>query len=101
MHILIISIILLLAACAAQLTEEEKEQREYEEADRINLYIMWEQQCKDAGGIIFSNNPHKMCRHRRCVPSRLDWKYDHERERASRGNRIVCISRQAFRDIFR
>ena len=95
-------ILLLLAGCAsAPLTEDERFKREYEEADRINLYIMWEQQCRESGGVIFSYDVRHCVATGRCKPSKWDWKYDSKRERPYFGNRIVCMSPSAVREIFR
>ena len=95
-------ILLLLPACAsAPLTEEEQFKKEYEEADRKNLYIMWEKECLANKGIIYSYDVSSMCPIRRCIPHRRDWSYNSERERPSTGNRVVCISRRQLDDMFR
>ena len=97
-HILLI---LVISGCArTPLTEEEQFEREYAEADRKNMYIMWEDQCLKAKGIIYSYNVTCGVR-RNCIPSKYDWRYDSKRERPATGNRVLCISQRQLDDMFR
>ena len=102
-YLSLLLLILVISSCArTPLTEEEREEREYAEADRKNLYIMWEKDCISAGGIIYSYNTLYNCSIRkRCIPHRSDWKYDSKKERPSNGNRVVCMSPRQLREIFR
>ena len=94
-------LILVISSCArTPLTEEEQFKREYEEADRKNLYIMWEKECIKSGGIVYSYNATCGVR-KNCIPSRWDWRYDSKRERPAVGNRVLCISPRQLDDLFR
>ncbi len=92
-----ILILLLLVSCATtQLTEREKEEQEYFETERRELYQIWRKSCLDADGVVFLNSPTRPCRMRsNCIPHAFDW--SHKRKL----NRVQCISRDALRDIFR
>ena len=94
-------LLLFVCGCAAPLTEEEQFEKEYKEADRKNLYIMWERRCKEQNGIIYSYNPTKPCYGRDlCIPHRRDWSYDSKKERPALGNTVMCLSQRQVRDIF-
>ena len=101
-YLSLLLLILVIGGCArTPLTEEEQFEREYAEADRKNLYVMWEKQCIEAGWVIYSYNPTKVCRRKGCIPSRWDWKYDSKRERPALGNSVICVSPRQLREIFR
>ena len=99
----ILSLLALLASgCAsAPLTEQEQFDRDYKEADRKNLYVMWEKDCLDNNGVIYSYDISRACYIGNCIPHRRDWSYDSKRERTRPGNRVVCISQQQVDEMFR
>ena len=94
---------LLASGCAGvPLTEQEQFDKEYKEADRKNLYVMWEKECEDNKGIIYSYDISKVCHIRgSCIPHRRDWSYNSKKERPSVGNRIVCISQRQLDEMLR
>lgn len=100
-YLSLLLLILVIGGCArTPLTEEEREEREYAEADRKNLYIMWEKDCIKAGGIIYSYNTTCGVK-RNCIPSKWDWRYNSKKEKPYFGNNVVCVSPRQLREIFR
>ncbi len=93
-----ILVLLLLFGCAT-LTEQEQFDRDYKEADRKNLYIMWESECLANKGVVYSYDVSSVCRS--CIPHRRDWSYNSKLERRSMGNRVVCISQRQLDGTFR
>ena len=91
-----------LSGCGAPpLTEQEQFNKDYKEADRKNLYVMWEKDCLDNNGIIYSFDVSRFCHVGRCIPHKRDWSYNSKRERPSTGNRVVCISQKQLDDMLR
>jgi len=93
--------LLLLFGCATPLTEQEQFDRDYKEADRKNMYVMWEKECLAHKGIIYSYDISRLCKYGSCIPHRRDWSYDSKKERPSLGNRVVCISQRQLDDLLR
>ena len=92
--------LLILTGCASEpLTEEEQFQREYEEADRKVQYQRWEKDCLTSGGIIYADNPARICRKKGCVPNRRDWRWDDKRERPAIGNSVRCLTQSQINDL--
>ena len=93
---------LLVGGCAsAPLTEQEQFDKDYKEADRKNIYIMWEAECLANKGVIYSYDISRMCHIGKCIPHRRDWSYNSKRERPSTGNRVVCVSQRQIDEMLR
>ena len=89
-----------LSGCGAPpLTEQEQFDKEYAEADRKNMYYIWEQSCLDQEGIIYSDNV--LSRAWKKTPRKWDWDYDGEKERPSLGNSVVCVSQRELDEMMK
>ena len=95
-------ILLFLFGCSTQLTEEEQLDREYEEVERKNTYILWERSCIDNGGVIYSYNPTRRCPiFGGCIPHRSDWAWNSNKERPELGNSFICVSQKQLDGLYR
>jgi hypothetical protein len=81
---------------------EEQEERAYEEQDRKILYVAWEKRCLATEGVVMAFNPWRPCLNRRnCIPSKVDWSYNLDKDRPDYGNAVVCLSRADAEEMMR